>query len=78
MNEEIERICIDGVWLGIDGNTPWNIPGKIKEININTPDPRNMKGADSIFIVIVFDSGYTLDVKTNDYMALYKAVEVDG
>ena len=70
MKKEAERIYLDGVWISIGGNTPWGIEGRIVNITLYEIDPRNFNGNGNSIIKIKFDSGYTLKVKTNDYMIL--------
>ncbi len=72
MEKELEQIYLHGCWLGIGGNTPWRIEGKITNITLLENDPRNFMGADNSLITINFDSGFVLEVKTNDYMVVYK------
>lgn len=76
MNTEIERVYVDQTWLGIGGNTPWNIKGRIEEINIRENDP--CSGSNVSFIFIHFDTGNMLKIKTTDYMAVYKREKDHG
>ena len=71
---EIDAIYLNGVWLRRGGNTPFrDFPTKavINSIKMIKPDPRNFKGADSVFISIEFDDDYLIEIKTNDYMVGY-------
>ena len=72
---EVERIYLDGIWLGVGGNTPWHIKGRIESIKLYESDPRDFNGSDNSLIKINFDSGYVLRVKTNDYIVLHKEME---
>ena len=72
MPKKVERIYLHGAWLGVGGNTPWGLSDKITEITVHEVDPRDFEGADSAFIVIKFDDGNVLEVKTSDYTVYRK------
>jgi len=69
---EVEQVYLDGVWIGVGGNTPWGIKGFIESITLHESDPRDFQGSDNSLITVNFDSGYVLRVKTNDYMVVHK------
>jgi len=60
--------------LTVGGNTPFRnkAQGFITEIKIESLDPRNFNGSDSDYIFIKFDDGYTIEIKTSEYMVVYK------
>lgn len=69
---KVQSVYINGVWLSIGGNTPFQafLPkGKIKCIEFTESD----NGNGSTYINIHFDDGYVLEVKTNDYMIVDKS-----
>jgi hypothetical protein len=66
----VEKVFLNECWLGVGGNTPWGIPGIIKEIKIYEIDPRNFNGADSAQIVIIFDNGKEVRARVKEYMYL--------
>lgn len=72
MSKNIDRVYLKGCWLSVGGNTPWSIKGRITNITLFNTDPRNFNGSDNSFIKIYFDSGYVLEIKTNDYMVVYE------
>lgn len=73
---EVHAVFINGVWLTVGGNVPWQtFPTRkfIKSIKTTENDPRNFMGSDADYIFITFEDGYVLEIKTSDYMVVYKS-----
>src|SRR5699024_290848 len=69
-----KRICIDGTWLGLGGNTPFS---GLHESYIKTIEVRDFGQYSSALIEITFQDGEKLRVRTNEYMAAYEKEETE-
>ena len=69
-----KRICIDGAWLGLGGNTPFS---GLHESYIKTIEVRDFGEYSAALIEITFQDGEKLRVRTNEYMAVYEKEETE-
>lgn len=62
------RICIDGAWVGIGGNTPFS---GFTEEHIAEIELRDSEHFSAAYVKITFESGTVMTARVNEYQAKY-------